>query len=86
MVENGSTRKHAKLEIRKSGSEANSMPVDQERQADALERIAIALEEIAGIENKEKNTTKQENFECPYCGKEYEIQSYYKKHVQQCFG
>ena len=62
------------------------MPVDQERQADALERIANALEEIAGIENKEKNTTKQENFECPYCGKEYEIEEYFKKHVQKCFG
>jgi len=22
---------------------------------------------------------------CPYCGKEYEIESYYKKHVQECF-
>ncbi|MFB6181003.1 MAG: hypothetical protein ABEJ93_03935 [Candidatus Nanohalobium sp.] len=22
---------------------------------------------------------------CPYCGKEYEMESYYKKHVKQCF-
>lgn len=24
-------------------------------------------------------------FECPYCGKEYKMESYYKKHVQECF-
>ena len=62
------------------------MPVDQERQADALERIATALEEIAGIENKNTNTKKKEIYECEICGKEYEIESYYKKHVQKCFG
>lgn len=26
-----------------------------------------------------------EDLVCPYCGKEYEIESYYKKHVQECF-
>jgi len=62
------------------------MPVDQERQADALERIAKALEEIAGIENKNTTTKKKELYECPYCGKEYQIEEYYKKHVQKCFG
>lgn len=23
---------------------------------------------------------------CPYCGKEYKIEGYYRKHVQKCFG
>jgi len=27
----------------------------------------------------------EEIMECPYCGKEYKMESYYKKHVQQCF-
>lgn len=28
----------------------------------------------------------KEELVCPYCGKEYEMESYYKKHVQECFG
>ncbi len=27
----------------------------------------------------------EETMECPYCGKEYKMESYYKKHVQECF-
>ncbi|MFB6291966.1 MAG: hypothetical protein ABEI58_01070 [Candidatus Nanohaloarchaea archaeon] len=27
----------------------------------------------------------EETMECPYCGKEYKMESYYRKHVQQCF-
>lgn len=27
----------------------------------------------------------EEIMECPYCGKEYKMESYYRKHVQECF-
>lgn len=37
-------------------------------------------------QNKQEETEEdEEKYECPYCGKEYKIESYYKKHVQQCF-
>lgn len=31
-------------------------------------------------------TDSENDFVCPFCGKEYEMESYYKKHVQECFG
>jgi uncharacterized C2H2 Zn-finger protein len=27
----------------------------------------------------------EDDLVCPYCGKEYEVEGYYKKHVQKCF-
>lgn len=35
--------------------------------------------------NGEDEDDDGEDLICPYCGKEYEMESYYKKHVQQCF-
>lgn len=34
--------------------------------------------------NEEGDEEEEEKFECPYCGKEYKMESYYKKHVQKC--
>jgi hypothetical protein len=34
--------------------------------------------------SKEEEKDEDEKMECPYCGKEYEMESYYKKHVQKC--
>jgi len=34
---------------------------------------------------REPNNEENDNFVCEICGKEYKIESYYKKHVQQCF-
>ena len=36
----------------------------------------------AGNRNQEDD---ENDLTCPYCGKEYEVEGYYKKHVQQCF-
>ncbi|PSG99899.1 MAG: hypothetical protein BRC28_02240 [Nanohaloarchaea archaeon SW_4_43_9] len=33
---------------------------------------------------KGENNDEKETMECPYCGKEYEMESYYRKHVQKC--
>ncbi|PSH02256.1 MAG: hypothetical protein BRC26_01470, partial [Nanohaloarchaea archaeon QH_8_44_6] len=33
---------------------------------------------------KDENNDEKEIMECPYCGKEYEMESYYRKHVQKC--
>jgi len=35
---------------------------------------------------REDNNEDKDIYECPYCGKEYKTEGYYKKHVQQCFG
>jgi len=35
-------------------------------------------------EKEEEND--EEDLICPYCGKEYQIESYYKDHVKECFG
>ena len=35
----------------------------------------------SGSEDEEDE---EEIFECPYCGKEYKMEGYYKKHVQKC--
>jgi hypothetical protein len=37
-----------------------------------------------GGEDSEDEEEDKETFECPYCGKTYEMESYYKKHVQTC--
>lgn len=33
----------------------------------------------------EEEEDEEEVMECPYCGKEYKMESYYRKHVQECF-
>ena len=33
----------------------------------------------------DKDDDGDDDLVCPYCGKEYEMESYYKKHVQECF-
>jgi hypothetical protein len=42
------------------------------------------------VKNRDTSENSEESGEdddlvCPYCGKEYEIEGYYKKHVQECF-
>ncbi len=37
------------------------------------------------IKNRSSDEDEEEDLVCPYCGKEYEMESYYKKHVQECF-
>lgn len=34
---------------------------------------------------REDQDDDENNLECPYCGKKFEKESYYKKHVQKCF-
>ncbi|MFT4892608.1 MAG: hypothetical protein ACI8Z7_000389 [Candidatus Nanohaloarchaea archaeon] len=34
--------------------------------------------------SEEDEEEEDEKMECPYCGKKYEMESYYKKHVQKC--
>lgn len=36
--------------------------------------------------NRNQDEDDENDLVCPYCGKEYEVEGYYKKHVQQCFG
>ncbi len=36
--------------------------------------------------SQEEEEDDEEVMECPYCGKEYKRESYYRKHVQECFG
>ena len=36
--------------------------------------------------NRNQDEDDENDLVCPYCGKEYEFEGYYKKHVQQCFG
>ena len=40
---------------------------------------------MANNRDTQEKTDEKEDFICPYCGKEYEMESYYKKHVQECF-
>jgi hypothetical protein len=37
------------------------------------------------IKNRNEDKDDKDDLVCPYCGKEYEMESYYKKHVQECF-
>ena len=37
------------------------------------------------IKNRSDDEDEDDDLVCPYCGKEYEMESYYKKHVQECF-
>jgi uncharacterized C2H2 Zn-finger protein len=37
-------------------------------------------------DDSEEEDEEGESLVCPYCGKEYEMESYYKKHVKQCDG
>ena len=37
------------------------------------------------IKNRSDDEDEEDDLVCPYCGKEYEMESYYKKHVQECF-
>jgi len=34
---------------------------------------------------RDQDNKDEDVYECPYCGKEYKTEGYYKKHVQQCF-
>ncbi len=40
----------------------------------------------SGRSRGEEEEDEEELMECPYCGKEYKRESYYRKHVQECFG
>lgn len=37
-------------------------------------------------QNSSGNSSEEEELVCPYCGKEYEIEAYYRDHVRKCFG
>ena len=37
------------------------------------------------VKNRSGDEDDEDDLVCPYCGKEYEMESYYKKHVQECF-
>jgi len=37
------------------------------------------------VKNRSSDDDEEDDLVCPYCGKEYEMESYYKKHVQECF-
>ncbi len=37
------------------------------------------------VKHRGDSDDEEEELVCPYCGKEYEMESYYKKHVQECF-
>ncbi|WP_414838084.1 DNA primase small subunit domain-containing protein [Candidatus Nanosalina sp. VS9-1] len=37
------------------------------------------------VKNRSDDDDDEDDLVCPYCGKEYEMESYYKKHVQECF-
>jgi hypothetical protein len=37
------------------------------------------------VKNRSSDDNEEDDLVCPYCGKEYEMESYYKKHVQECF-
>jgi hypothetical protein len=39
-----------------------------------------------GGDSSESSEDDEDRMECPYCGKEYQMESYYKQHVQECQG
>ncbi len=39
----------------------------------------------AGLGESKDEDDEEEQMECPYCGKRYKRESYYRKHVQECF-
>lgn len=41
--------------------------------------------ELKGITENLKDVEEEQDKICPICGKRYEMESYYKKHVQECF-
>lgn len=45
--------------------------------------VSYAFRKSKNHEDSEEDD--KEEYVCPYCGKEYEIESYFKKHVQECF-
>lgn len=52
--------------------------------------VSYAFKRKRDIEGSESESNKNEEedkeiFECPHCGKEYKMESYFKKHVQECF-
>lgn len=45
--------------------------------------VAYAFKKSGQTSSSEQS---EEKLECPYCGKEYQRESYYKDHVRKCFG
>jgi hypothetical protein len=40
----------------------------------------------SSVETAETKTSSNDSLDCPYCGKTYEIEEYYRQHVRDCFG
>ncbi len=45
--------------------------------------VSYAFRKAKSYDDEEED--EEEIMECPYCGKEYKMESYYRKHVQECF-
>ena len=61
------------------------------KEEDVPNPVSYAFKEARKSDNEEfsgSGDTKddEKDLECPYCGKEYEMESYYRKHVQKCDG
>lgn len=46
--------------------------------------VSYAFRQSKKRDSETEEDDEDEKMECPYCGKEYEMESYYKKHVQKC--
>lgn len=53
------------------------------KEEQATNPVSYAFRQSKKQDSGEKE---EDKYECPYCGKEYEMESYYKKHVQKCDG
>ena len=54
------------------------------KEEDVPNPVSYAFKQSQKQDNNQKDDEK--DLECPYCGKKYEMESYYKKHVQKCDG
>jgi hypothetical protein len=54
-----------------------------ELEEDVKNPVSYAFRKSKNFESDKEDDG--EELVCPYCGKEYEMESYYRKHVQECF-
>lgn len=62
-----------------TGAEKAELHADNNTEED---NFILTLE----LPKKSDQNISEEVMECPYCGKEYEMESFYKQHVQECDG
>lgn len=64
--------------IRKALSAKGIVPGDNDQITDMIEQLDKALDDVGKVEIQEQH----DQMICPVCGKKYQVERYYKKHLE----